>query len=127
MIHARAFVLGVSVLTVNAAYSLLIGHYNFERRYGLNTNQSAALVLARGAQGHAERPIAAQLHNRRHQALPVLPVRNRDRNPWSCWRRVSWTKWRMVRITRNPACSGSRGPRAATGPSPPVGVGRSGA
>lgn len=127
MIHARAFVRGVSVLTVNPAYSSLIGHYNFERRYGLNTDQSAALVLARRAQGHAERPIAPQSYNSHHQALPVLPVRNRDRNPWSCWRRVSRAKWRMKRSARNPARSDSRGPSAAIGPSPPDGVGRSGA
>ena len=54
-LNSRAFKLGIEVISVNPAYSSLIGLTKFMSLYGLSSDTAAALVLARRALRKSER------------------------------------------------------------------------
>jgi len=117
MLRARAHDAGIAVIAVNPAYSSLIGKEKFARRYGLSSHQSAALVLARRAQGCSERP------NRRDLVALHSPVRKNARHVWSHWARLARQRAgdapRRWSHTRDP---GSAAAESATLPSSAGGI-----
>ena len=59
LLKSRCFKLGIQVITVNPAYSSLIGLIKFMSLYGMNSATAAALVLARRAMRLSERTPAS--------------------------------------------------------------------
>ena len=47
IMYSKAFREGVEIISVNPAYSSIIGKYKFARMYGISTHVAASLVLAR--------------------------------------------------------------------------------
>ena len=80
MLDRRAFKAGVTVFSVNPAFTSVIGMANYMSRYGITKHEAAALIIARRAQRYSESPAAART------ASP-LPVRNRGEHVWKYWRR----------------------------------------
>jgi IS605 OrfB family transposase len=81
LLCSRAAREGVEVITVNPAYTSVIGFVKFGPGYGLSRHATAAVAIARRGLGLRERL-------RSRSALP-LPVRNRGRHVWSDWNRVA--------------------------------------
>ncbi len=75
MLDRRAFKAGVGVLSVNPAYTSVIGRNNYMSHYGISLHEAAALAIARRVQGYSESPIPGRT------ASP-LPVRNREEHIW---------------------------------------------
>jgi IS605 OrfB family transposase len=81
LLDARATDAGVSIMTVNPAYSSKIGRQKYARRYGLSVHMAAALVLARRAQGFRDRYVSRD--EKRHRStredavVPVLVTKER--------------------------------------------------
>ncbi len=82
---ARAADAGIELRLVNPAYTSVIGHYKFARRYGLSVHQAAACAIGRRGTRLAERP---NLRMGDQVAFP-LPARNRGKHVWSFWRQVA--------------------------------------
>jgi len=55
MILRRGLRLGFRVKKVNPAYTSVIGHFKYRKKYGLSVHESAALVLGRRRLGYQER------------------------------------------------------------------------
>ncbi|BAZ13967.1 hypothetical protein NIES4071_58070 [Calothrix sp. NIES-4071] len=54
LLSSRCFKLGIKLITVNPAFSSLIGMTKFMSLYGMNSGTAAALVLARRAMNYSE-------------------------------------------------------------------------
>jgi IS605 OrfB family transposase len=54
LLSARCFKLGIKLITVNPAYSSVIGMLKFMSPYGMNSGTAAALVIARRAMNYSE-------------------------------------------------------------------------
>ncbi|BDG61576.1 IS200/IS605 family accessory protein TnpB-related protein [Caldinitratiruptor microaerophilus] len=78
LLIARAEREGVEVITVNPAFTSVIG--KFMARYGLSPHAAAAVAIARRGLRFGERL-------RSGNARP-LPARNRGRHAWGDWRRI---------------------------------------
>jgi IS605 OrfB family transposase len=81
LLDRRAAKEGVVVITVNPAFTSVIGKHNFMNRYGITPHESAAVAIARRAQRYNEQPDSARANH------PV-PARNRGKHIWSYWRMV---------------------------------------
>ena len=77
LLTSRANRWGVEVISVNPAYSSLIGLVKFMSMYGMSSDTAAALVLARRAFRHSERPPAKYAR---------FPAVQKKRHVWSFWR-----------------------------------------
>lgn len=90
-LRAACFRAGVEVITVNPAYTSVIGAVNHARQKGISVHQGAAYVLARRGLRLSERPTVREAivptRNGGHVAF-ALPVRNRVKHVWSFWSRV---------------------------------------
>ncbi|MGH6815082.1 MAG: hypothetical protein ACREC6_05205, partial [Hyphomicrobiaceae bacterium] len=90
-LHSAAFRRGIEVITVNPAYTSIIGAVNYARRLGLSVHCAAALAIARRGLRLAERPAVrlavSPVRNGGHVAF-ALPVRNRAKHVWSFWSSV---------------------------------------
>lgn len=88
---ARAFKHGIEIIQVNPAYTSIIGHVNYAKRYGLSLHLAAALCIARRYQKFSELPCSPErnIPDRKggHIAF-VLPVRNRTKHVWHFWGQV---------------------------------------
>lgn len=86
IIAARAYDAGIEVISVNPAYTSIIGRINFAGRFGISIHQGAALAIARRGLGFSEKPATAGvfLPNGTHVTL-ALPVRNRAKHVWAQW------------------------------------------
>ncbi|BDG60475.1 IS200/IS605 family accessory protein TnpB-related protein [Caldinitratiruptor microaerophilus] len=80
LLLSRAEREGVEVITVNPAFTSVIGKVKFMARYGLSPHAAAAVAIARRGLRFGERL-------RSGNARP-LPARNRGRHVWSDWRRI---------------------------------------
>lgn len=47
MLESRAKRFGVEVIKVNPAFTSLIGHFKFMKKYGISSHSSASMVIAR--------------------------------------------------------------------------------
>lgn len=74
---------GVELITVNPAYTSVIGIAKFAVGYGLSRHGAAAVAIARRGLGFSEK-----LRARRARSALDLPARNRSRHVWSDWSRV---------------------------------------
>ena len=87
-IASAAFRAGVEVITVNPAYTSVIGAINFAQEKGISVHQGAAFAIARRGLRLSERPTVrealAPARNGGHVTF-VLPVRNRTKHVWSFW------------------------------------------
>ena len=81
---SRCARLGVALISINPAYTSIIGKYKFAEGYGLSTHEAAALAIARRAQNYGE-----QLKTKAKHCPITNPVRNRNRHIWSDWARLS--------------------------------------
>ncbi len=81
MLDRRAFKAGVGVLSVNPAYTSVIGRNNYMSFHGISPHEAAALAIARRVQGYPESPIPGRT------ASP-LPVRNREEHIWKFWSKM---------------------------------------
>ncbi|MEO1560882.1 MAG: hypothetical protein AAFS12_15075, partial [Cyanobacteria bacterium J06632_19] len=70
----------IKILTVNPAYSSLIGLVKYSRQYGLASDESAAFVIARRAQRLAE--------NIPHSINAYLDVKP-GKHVWSAWNQLN--------------------------------------
>ena len=91
-IKSRSSKQGIQVISVNPAYTSLIGRVKFSARYGLNIHQAAALCIGRRFLGGSEslpRNLGKIPDGKDgHVALPV-PVRIRGEHVWTLWRKIS--------------------------------------
>ncbi|MGK7953494.1 MAG: IS200/IS605 family accessory protein TnpB-related protein [Xenococcaceae cyanobacterium] len=81
LVSSKASLAAIQVISVNPAYSSLIGMVKYMSLYGLNSGTAAALVLARRSLRLSE------LCCRGCNAL-VSPV-DGTKHVWSCWARIS--------------------------------------
>ena len=81
LVSSKASLAAIQVISVNPAYSSLIGMVKYMSLYGLNSGTAAALVLARRSLRLSERL------PRGCNAL-VSPVDD-TKHVWSCWARIS--------------------------------------
>ena len=81
LVHSKAQLQAIQVISVNPAYSSLIGIVKYMSLYGLNSGTSAALVLARRGLRFSER-LPRVLY-----AL-LSPV-DHNKHVWSYWARIS--------------------------------------
>jgi IS605 OrfB family transposase len=91
---ARAYDVGLRVITVKPQFSSVIGRQKFSRRYGISGHLAAALVLARRARGFSERV------SRHGQVAFVVPARTRQKHVWSTWVRIAKEEKRRMHLTR---------------------------
>jgi len=103
LLLSKAFQYGVEVISINPAYTSVIGWVKFGTGYRLTPHQAAAVAVARRGLGFGERLTA-----RRLRYTLCLPVRNRRRHVWSDWRVVS----RMLERSRKSMHSGRRQARS---------------
>lgn len=90
-LKARAYREGVSVHSVNPAFTSIIGRVNYAKRYGLSIHLAAALCIARRYQKFSESPCSTQLDipdgKGGHVAF-ALPARNQAKHVWHFWGKV---------------------------------------
>ena len=90
-IQARGYRQGIAVHQVNPAYTSVIGHINYTKRYGLSLHLAAALCIARRYQKLSESPNLSEGEipdgKGGHVAF-VLPARNRTEHVWRFWGQV---------------------------------------
>ena len=79
LLSSRCFKLGIKLITVNPAYSSLIGMAKFMSTYGMNSGCSAALVLARRAMNYSESVPARTAYEGKEPKKHV----------WSYWNAIS--------------------------------------
>jgi IS605 OrfB family transposase len=91
-LKARAFDRGIVIHEVNPAYTSVIGRKKFTSRYGLSSHGGAALVIARRAQRHTERPNPHGGHG-----TSRVPDRKRGEHVWSFWAGVLRSERRLQR------------------------------
>ncbi|WP_170124809.1 IS200/IS605 family accessory protein TnpB-related protein [Roseinatronobacter thiooxidans] len=87
MLRRRAARAGVELVEVNPAYTSVIGHVNYARRYGLSVHCAAAVATARRAAGLSERVNYVHGSRGRRNTLPTQS---------ECRRHV-WRQWARVR------------------------------
>jgi hypothetical protein len=92
-IKARAFGRGISVTEVHPAYSPVIGHTKFLRRYGLVNSRAPQQGSSRGGPYNSRRD---QTRTRRPWHLPRTGMESR-RHGWSFWARTLCEKRRLQR------------------------------
>lgn len=91
--ESKAFREGISIFTVNPAYSTVIGELKFKRRYGLSSHHSAALVIARRKDRYSEIPSdCIEVYKENTETAFSLPERNREKHVWCFYREVSKRK-----------------------------------
>lgn len=87
-LKARAFKHGIQVHQVNPAFTSIIGHVNYAKRYGLSIHLAAALCIARRYQKFSESPCSSleKIPDGKgsHVAF-ILPARNRTKHVWHFW------------------------------------------
>ena len=130
---------GIRHVTVNAAYTSLIGRVKFARQYGLSVHAAASLSIARRAMGHSERlpntvhaetkeatavaSLDVPLDGGGHVTLPA-PVRMRSgprgarRHVWSCWGRA-FGRWKAAHEAHARSRRKARSAAASGGPEKP--------
>ena len=90
-LKAACFREGVEVITVNPAYTSVIGAVNHAQQKGISVHQGAAYAVARRGLRLSERPTVREAvvptRNGGHVTF-ALPVRNRAKHVWSFWSRV---------------------------------------
>ncbi|BAZ14072.1 hypothetical protein NIES4071_59120 [Calothrix sp. NIES-4071] len=79
LLFSRCFKLGIKLITVNPAYSSLIGMTKFMSLYGMNSGTAAALVLARRAMNYSEGVPARTAYEGKEPTKHV----------WSQWNKIS--------------------------------------
>ena len=90
-LKARAYREGVSVHSVNPAFTSIIGRVNYAKRYGLSIHLAAALCIARRYQKFSESPCSTQMDipdGRGGHVAFALPVRNQAKHVWHFWGKV---------------------------------------
>jgi IS605 OrfB family transposase len=79
LLDSRCFKLGIKLITVNPAYSTVIGLVKFMSPYGMNSGTAAALVIARRAMNYSEGIPARTAYEGKEPTKHV----------WSHWGRIS--------------------------------------
>jgi IS605 OrfB family transposase len=88
---ARAFKHGIAIYQVNPAFTSIIGHINYAKRYGLGIHLAAALCIARRYQKFSESPgpsVREIPDGKGGHVAFVLPARNRTKHVWHFWGQV---------------------------------------
>lgn len=87
-IKSACFRSGIEVISVNPAYTSVMGAVNYARRYGISVHQGAAHAIARRGLGLSETPPVHQATVpacRSGHVTFLLPARNRKKHVWSYW------------------------------------------
>jgi IS605 OrfB family transposase len=91
-IKSRAMKKGISVASVNPAFTSMIGRLKYARRYGLTIHEAAAFAIARRYLGVYEKipsgPCKTTDGKDGHVTFSV-PVRNQGEHVWSFWRKLN--------------------------------------
>ncbi|MEH1854194.1 MAG: hypothetical protein V7L11_21545 [Nostoc sp.] len=82
---------GVELITVNPAYSSLIGLVKYMRMYGLSSDCAAALVIARRGMRLSEKP---------QSSITAYSSVNEDKHVWSFWSELNKKIKRSSEINR---------------------------
>ncbi|GAX45198.1 hypothetical protein NIES4075_62190 [Tolypothrix sp. NIES-4075] len=82
---------GVELITVNPAYSSLIGLVKYMKMYGLSSATAAALVIARRAMRLSEKP---------QSSITAYASVNEDKHVWSFWSQLNKKIKRSSEINR---------------------------
>jgi IS605 OrfB family transposase len=120
MVRGRCAREGVELISVNPAFTSVIGRGKFAMGYGLSVHRAAAMAIARRALNFGEK-----LRTRSAGSALALPARNRTRHVWHNWGR--WAKAQRPRRKSSLKPQGNHGSkpscdRAVTpDPSPPNG------
>ena len=94
LLTSKCFRAGVPLIGVNPAYTSFIGHYKYEKMYGLSVHNAAAMCIARRGLGLKEKLpafIASVLQsgetNKRMSNAPKKPWTSvyRHRHHWAHW------------------------------------------
>ena len=88
---ARAFKHGIAIYQVNPAFTSMIGHVNYAKRYGLSIHLAAALCIARRHQKFSESACSStgEIPDGKGGLVAfVLPERNRTKHVWHFWKEV---------------------------------------
>jgi IS605 OrfB family transposase len=102
MISSSAFRACVEVITINPAYTSLIGNVNNAKRLGISGHLSAAMAIGRRAMNFCENPVIdargkiTYVLRDGHPVTLTLPERNRDKHVWSLWSKIN-TKLKQPR------------------------------
>lgn len=91
-LKSRSYKQGVTVHSINPAFTSTIGRVNYAHRYGLSIHLAAALCIARRHQKFSETPcttIGIIPDGKGCHVTFVLPERNRTKHVWHFWGQVN--------------------------------------
>jgi IS605 OrfB family transposase len=94
MMSASAFRAGVEVITVNPAYTSVIGNINYAKRLGISGHLAASIAIGRRGMNLKENPVIdaqgqmTYVLRDGHCVALSSPVRKRDKHVWSLWSKV---------------------------------------
>ena len=119
MLKMRAAKFGIQVITVNPAFSSIVGYFKFGHGCNLNRHESAAVAIARRIIRPSGRKFSERLRFRvKHPNAPTmkalkLPVTDGKRHPWRSWRKfgkllAKSTRHGKIHARPAPAAGGSR-------------------
>ena len=64
---------GIELIKINPAYTSQLGKIKYEKRYGLSTHHSAAMVIARRGMGIWDKPIKKLYQVKNDQCISLVP------------------------------------------------------
>ena len=91
ILTSQGYKQGISIHSINPAYTSIIGAINYATRYGLTTHLAAALCIARRYQKLSESPNLStkKIYDGKGCHLTfALPERNRTKHVWHFWGEV---------------------------------------
>jgi IS605 OrfB family transposase len=94
MLRTRAAKFGVKIVSVNPAYTSVIGYFKFGYGNGLNRHESAAVAIARRITRPKGNHFSERLRFRtQHPGAPdpkalLPPATDGNRHPWKGWRKL---------------------------------------
>lgn len=94
MMTSSAFRAGVEVITVNPAYTSVIGNINYAKRLGISGHLAASITIGRRGMNLSEAPVIdaqgqlTYVLRDGHCVTLSSPARKRDKHVWSLWSKV---------------------------------------
>lgn len=94
MMTSSAFRAGVEVITVNPAYTSVIGNINYAKRLGISGHLAASIAIGRRGMNLKENPVIdaqgqlTYVLRDGHCVALSSPARKRDKHVWSLWSKV---------------------------------------
>ena len=115
MIHTRAAKYGIEVISVNPAFTSVIGYFKFGYGNGLNRHESAAVAIARRITRPKGNHFSERIRFRtKHPEAPnpktlLPPATDGNRHPWRGWRRLGGLLKKSTQYGKTRATASSAG------------------